>query len=509
LSTLVFRLRSTTVRALLASAALAAALAALWPSPVLEGQGAALTLVSREGRRSIPIVRNGNEDMLALDDLAGVFSLTVREEVGAVTVSYRGQTIILTPNQSLASVAGSLLSLSAPLTRAGNRWLVPLDFLSRALASIYDTPLDLHRPSRLLVVGDLRVPRVVVRYEPAQDGGARVIFDATPRVESTVVQGDGRLLVRFDADLVDAAIPAIQPQGVVQAVAPVDGTTLAVQLGGGFTGFRSTSQTSGTTARLIVDLVADRSAATTASGAGPPASPPPLPLPSLTRPDTIRTVVIDPGHGGDDRGVVGPNGATEKDITLAVARRLETTLEGRLGMRVLLTRTEDRIVPIDQRTALANNNKADLFISLHANGSFRPSLAGATIFYAAFERDDAEAGTVLGGGELPAVGGGTRSLDLVLWDLAQVRHVDRSAAFAGVLQQQFRNRVPLSDRPIQSSPLRVLESANMPAVVVELGYLSNPEDARRLGNADAQGTIAQTMFEAVQRFRDLLVGDRP
>ena len=99
----------------------------------------------------------------------------------------------------------------------------------------------------------------------------------------------------------------------------------------------------------------------------------------------IGLIAIDPGHGGMDEGVKGTGGTKEKDLTLAIARRIKTAVEARLGIRVLLTRDDDRNVPLDDRTAVANNNKADLFISLHANASLRPSTAGAAIYYAAFD----------------------------------------------------------------------------------------------------------------------------
>jgi N-acetylmuramoyl-L-alanine amidase len=94
---------------------------------------------------------------------------------------------------------------------------------------------------------------------------------------------------------------------------------------------------------------------------------------------SLRTVVIDPGHGGDDAGVKGAKGTVEKDYVLQLARRLKGTIEGRLGLRVLLTRDADENVPVDRRIALANNNKADLFVSLHANASVRASLQGAQV----------------------------------------------------------------------------------------------------------------------------------
>ncbi len=480
---------------------------------LLDAQGAVLTLLSRDGRRTMPIVMSGSEEMVALDQLAAVFSLAVREEAGAVTVSFQGRTIVLTPGQPLASVSGRLISLEAPLTRSGREWLVSLDFVSRALAPIYDAPLDLRRPSRLLIVGNLRVPRLTLRYEDQPTGG-RVTIDTTPRTTATVTQDGNRLLVRYDADALDGALPRVQQGGLVQNVRMADATTVAVDLGAGFTAYRETTQSVGAAGRLVLDLTASRPPPPTT-----PASPPPAPVapaaPGPSRPAppftssaaAIRTIVIDPGHGGNDPGVAGPNGTTEKQITLDVARRLKTAIEGRLGIRVLMTREDDRIVPIDQRTAVANNNKADLFISLHANASLRPSTSGATIYCASFEQgEDAAAQGLLKGQTLPAFGGGTRDLEMVLWDLAQVRHVDQSDAFAALIQQQFRNRVPLSVRPIQHAPLRVLESANMPAVIVELGYLSNADDARRLANADQQGVIAQALFDAIQRFRDLLAG---
>ena len=150
-----------------------------------------------------------DQEFVALDDLAAAFQLTVREEsLGAITVTYKGKTIVLTPDQALASVAGRLVSLPAPPSRSGRRWLVPVEFISRALALVYDARLDLRKPSRLLVVGDLRVPRIIVRYDPLGARG-RLTIDATPRAHSTVTQESGTdLSIKFDADALDAPIAA-------------------------------------------------------------------------------------------------------------------------------------------------------------------------------------------------------------------------------------------------------------------------------------------------------------
>jgi N-acetylmuramoyl-L-alanine amidase len=162
-------------------------------------------------------------------------------------------------------------------------------------------------------------------------------------------------------------------------------------------------------------------------------------------------------------------------------------------------------VPVDERTSVANNNKADLFVSLHANGSVRPSASGASIFVAAFDRDAAQASA--GGAErVPAFGGGSREIELVPWDLAQTRHLDQSSAFADLLQQAMHDRVPLAPRPVDKAPLRVLESANMPAVLVEVGYLTNAEQAKLLAGDAFQNAVVQALFDAIVKFRDSLPG---
>src|SRR4029077_14083701 len=95
----------------------------------------------------------------------------------------------------------------------------------------------------------------------------------------------------------------------------------------------------------------------------------------------IRTIVLDAGHGGDDAGVTSASGTKEKDLTLGMARRVKAAIETRLGLRVVLTRDDDRNPTFDERAAAANNSKGDLFVSLHADASFRPTVSGATIYY--------------------------------------------------------------------------------------------------------------------------------
>jgi N-acetylmuramoyl-L-alanine amidase len=471
----------------------------------LTGQNAAASLLvlSRDGRRALPLSVSGSQEMVGLDDLAAMFQLTVREDRDALTVSYKGRTVVLTPDQSMASVSGRLITLPAPPAKVGGRWIVPIDFISRALLPIYDQRLELRRPSRLLIVGDLRVPHLTLRQEQIGTG-ARITVESTPRATTTIAQdANQRLTVKFDADVIDVALPAPQAPGLIQGYRALDNTTIAIELGPRFASFRASTQVADASARTVIDLVSNQTD-TTPAPTTTQTEPPPSELPAIVPPTpAFRTLVLDAGHGGDDLGAKGAAGTTEKDVTLAVARRLKGTIEARLGLRVLMTRDDDRAVPVSDRTAIANNSKADLFISLHANASFRDAVSGAAVYVAAFD-PEAVTSTHVASERLPALGGGMRDIELVPWNLAQIRHKDQSDAFANMVVDALKNVtvVPLAPKPVEHAPLRVLESANMPAVLVEVGYLSNAAQEKQIASADFQSAIVQGLVDAIVRYRD-------
>src|SRR5262249_17734000 len=153
--------------------------------------------------------------------------------------------------------------------------------------------------------------------------------------------------------------------------------------------------------RLTIDLTGSDGAAPSAAAAPPPPNVDLAPSPGTP---ALHTIALDPGHGGADEGVKGPSGVKEKDLTLAVARRVKAAVEARLGIRVVLTRDDDRDLQPDDRTSVANNNKAELVISLHANASLRAAAAGASIYCAAFD-PAARSGLAGNAVRLPAFGG--------------------------------------------------------------------------------------------------------
>ena len=508
------------VRALIAALVAASCLLSL-PLPAQQPAAPALpyTVVTRDARRPLATRVIGGQEMFALDDLARIFSLTVREDAaaGGITVTAGTQTIVLSAQQPLASVAGRMISLPAAPVRDGRTWYVPVDFVSRALTSILPSRLELRKPSRLLLAGDVRLPRVAARAETIGGGTIRVTIDVAPPTPHTVTQESTRVLIRFDAEGLDLGDIRVGPSDTLLGVRAGDSPgVLAIDLGPRFGSFRASDQPAPTpgSARIFVDIVAQTD--TPAPGAQPPVTPPAVALPEapplldLPVAGGLRAIVIDAGHGGDDAGAKGAQGTLEKNVTLSVARRLKAALEARLGVRVLLTRDGDQAVAPDQRAALANNNKADLFVSLHANASLRPAVAGAEVFYLSLEGygDQAQRMSQGGADALPVLGGGSRDIEITPWELAQARHIDQSAAFARAIEGALRERVPMSPRALQQAPFRVLVGANMPAVLVELGFLTSPPQEQQLASDEHQNALVQALVEGIVRYRSASGGTR-
>jgi N-acetylmuramoyl-L-alanine amidase len=213
-------------------------------------------------------------------------------------------------------------------------------------------------------------------------------------------------------------------------------------------------------------------------------------------------VVIDPGHGGDDTGAVASNGLTERDLTLAVARRLAGELRAR-GHAVRLTRNGNEGRALSDRTALANRLDAKLFVSLHANASTFSSVKGAETYYMSLDdqaTDEAAAATARLENEASGGNQARTDLDLILWDLAQASVLNESAGLAVAVQTRLNALLDLRDRGVKQAPFSVLTGATMPAILVEVGFLSNPTEAARLAEPDHQQALARAIATGIDAF---------
>ena len=213
-------------------------------------------------------------------------------------------------------------------------------------------------------------------------------------------------------------------------------------------------------------------------------------------------VVIDPGHGGDDTGAESAVGMMEKDLTLSVAELLAKDLMAR-GYAVRLTRNGDQTRALTDRTALANRLDATAFISLHANASRATSARGAETYYMSLDKasdEDAEAAARLENAAHGASANGGSKLDLILWDMAQAEVLNESARLALDVQQQLNTLLNLPDRGVKQAPFVVLKGATMPAVLVEVGFLSNVAEAKQLADSSYQQRLAAAIASGIEEY---------
>ncbi len=215
----------------------------------------------------------------------------------------------------------------------------------------------------------------------------------------------------------------------------------------------------------------------------------------------LRTVVVDPGHGGSDTGAIGPSGSAEKDLTLTLARTLRRQLLRRMPVKVVLTRDEDVELPPDTRAALANQQKADLFISLHLNSIMGANARGAETYFSSLEASDERAAQAAAAENRWGDGDPRYDLQLILWDLAQSHHLAASQRLAALIQEELNLALGLRNRGVKQAPFRVLLGAAMPAVLVELGFLSNPREETKLQDPEYREQLVEALVRAVLRFR--------
>jgi N-acetylmuramoyl-L-alanine amidase len=220
--------------------------------------------------------------------------------------------------------------------------------------------------------------------------------------------------------------------------------------------------------------------------------------------DRFDTVVIDAGHGGEDEGARGVNGLLEKDVVLDVARRLAQRLR-RAGLRVVMTRQTDVFVPLEQRTNIANDARGDLFVSIHANAAMTPGAHGSETYFMSLEASDEHArGVALRENEaFSARGQGAAAskdadpLVAILGDLIANEHLTESNDFARGAQIRLARLDQGPSRGVKQAPFVVLAGVQMPAALVEIGFVSHADEERALRSAARRTAIADAIADAV------------
>jgi len=217
----------------------------------------------------------------------------------------------------------------------------------------------------------------------------------------------------------------------------------------------------------------------------------------------VETIVIDPGHGGKDPGAVGPSGILEKDITLDVAIRLKPIIEKQLGCKVILTRDSDVFVPLEERTAVANMSEADLFVSIHANAHRKPTVSGVETFCLNFASSEEAAITAARENQtsLKTVS----DLQTILTDLLLTSKLDESNDLAASVQHSLVTGLgsrfgEVTDLGVKEAPFYVLIGAQMPSILVEIGFITNSGEERRLRASTYRQQVAQHIVDGLKQY---------
>jgi N-acetylmuramoyl-L-alanine amidase len=220
----------------------------------------------------------------------------------------------------------------------------------------------------------------------------------------------------------------------------------------------------------------------------------------------LRTIVIDPGHGGLEAGSEGKFGTLEKDLTLPISQKLKAIVEKNLAYRVVLTRDKDVDVSLENRAAIANNNRAILFISVHVNGFPRSSARGSETYFLSLNATDEEARRLAymenNSSDIESKISGEEEDDImmILWDMAQSAFIKQSSQLAENIQKELNSLLRTRNRGIKQAPFKVLTGVACPAILVEIAFISNPSEERKLKTEEFQNNVARAIYRGIANF---------
>ena len=220
------------------------------------------------------------------------------------------------------------------------------------------------------------------------------------------------------------------------------------------------------------------------------------------------TIVIDPGHGGKDPGAIGYRGTKEKDIALDVAKRLEKKISKNMNVKIILTRDEDIFLKLGERTRFANENNGDLFISIHANAAEDRRASGFETFLIGPNRNEAAVRVAARENAVLELEDGniTKLTDeaLIQATIAQAGFASFSEKFAALVQEEMGKRIQSKNRGVKQAGFYVLMGASMPNVLIELGFISNPSEEKKLKSSQYKDALATSIYRAIEKYQNTL-----
>jgi N-acetylmuramoyl-L-alanine amidase len=457
---------------------------------------------TREGtqRGHLPLVMADDGTPYVLLDRVAAF-LKVKpswsSKSSRVILRVGGKTAILTRDRREVSLQGRDLQLTRPPRVLSGGWAVPEEFVSKVLPKLLPHEARISvapapaKPPASLARSDAILSALRVRSYPSF---TRVVVEANKAFEFEIQEERRGVTAR----LAGLSVPAPQEEdvadGLVRAVhieRSGRDARLRVVLEGNSGEIRRSVL--GDPYRLVLDF--HRAKAPQTGAARPP------------RAEPLRLIVLDPGHGGHDPGAIGPSGLQEKEVVLDVCKRLARLLEDGLGVTVSLTRTGDYFIPLRERTSFANARRADLFVSIHANAHRMSVSEGVETYFLSSEATDNEARQVaaLENEAVKLEGSNSKTntdiLKTILWDLAQSEFQEESSRLAETVLDSMTRVLKIANRGVKQAGFYVLGGAAMPAILVEIGFLTNPREERKLKDPHFREQAARAIYAGLVEYK--------
>ena len=467
-------------------------LAALVVLSVLAASPSGLAADSR-----LPVVRLEGRSYVELERVAAAVRARPDASPASVRAYLRtpGHTVVLTRNWARVVVDDQPFVLDAPVRVRQGVWLVPDSFIERVVPKLSagrGVPAPLIIPAAAIpanaqaaeaALEELRFrsypsfTRVVLETSAPvsyriEHGGER---DARIRVNG--LAGEARTVEIRDGFVEEVRLERSRGDAVVRVI--FDGTPGELR-----------ASTFADPDRLLLDFMRpgerDQRATTT----------------------PLRTMVIDAGHGGHDPGATGPTGLMEKDLVLDVAKRVAKLVGDPLGIKVLLSRDGDHFVTLRDRTSFANRARADVFVSIHANAHREVASEGVETYFLSSEPTDNGARQVAALEnsvvhlEKPAAKGrGADIVKTILWDLAQSEFQEESSRLAEIVQDSMTQSLRIPSRGVKQAGFYVLGGAAMPAILIEIGFVTNPKEERKLRETRYRDDIARAIASGLREYK--------
>jgi len=482
---------------------------------------AVLGVVFPEGRRTLDIDltradEESSELYITAYDLARIFKATKYWKPGArkLTLRIGSKDYNFTIDTRVVMVEGQPVLMRVPVRYVEGAVMIPLEFIGGVLSRESSEKIDLDRENLVLTIGTPDYNVTDLRFEDA-DGETRAVLTLTDEMLYHVdTETPGLLRLKIYGGRLNALrMSATEGRGLFERVRAEQteyDAYLFFQVEQRARGFRVefTDPVEGDGRQNLVIYLerGELPEIPDADFAGRKMVEILEPGSVAERGFEINRIIIDPGHGGSDAGRVSSSGVQEKDINLDIATDLKNMLIERLGVEVVMTRESDDFLTLQERGEIANVKKADLFLSIHCNGWFHPDAGGFETYFLAPARTEEERrqareeNSVMQLEDPGMDPEKLEELDFILWDMVQNEFITESSELAEIIQRELDEVISIRNRGVKQAGFRVLRGINMPAVLIEVAFLSNEKEEKMLQEPEFRRRVCEGIVEAVRKF---------